>query len=88
MIERPDGERIAVLETRIAAHQAQIDRLVALEVTMAKWAAAQEERNEIQRQRHDEEREDRWQVWLRWAVTPGLPLAAMILWAWKAINGE
>ena len=88
MSDRPDGERIAVLETQVAAQQLQIDRLIALEVTMAKWAEAQEVRNAIQRQMHDEEREDRWQVWLRWAVTPGLPLAAMMLWAWKALNGE
>ena len=90
---RPDNERIAVLEAQQEAMKAQIDRLVALEITFAKWAAAQEHRNALREREHSEGREDirdLW-AWFRWGVDRAIPLVALLLAAYVIVylgNGD
>ena len=92
-VSRTDLERIAVLEAKQEATDAQIARLVALEVTFARWAAAQEERNALKEREHLEGREDTrdlW-AWVRWSVDRAIPLIALLLAAYVIVylgNGD
>ena len=92
-VNRPEGERIAVLEAQQSAMQAQIDRLIALEITFAKWAAAQEHKNALREREHLEGREDLrdlW-AWVRWSVDRAIPLIALLLAAYVIVylgNGD
>ena len=88
------NERVKAIETMLDYHSrmhenhtALLERIVAMEMRMAEWTAAQEERNRLQRERHIENREDRWQVWVRWAINPGIPLA-VILTLFAKMMGE
>ena len=86
-VSKPDGERIAVLEAQQEAMKAQLDRLVALEITFAKWAAAQEHRNALREREHLEGREnirDLW-AWVRWGVDRAIPLIALLLAAYVIV---
>ena len=86
-VSKPDGERIAVLEAQQEAMKAQLERLVSLEITFAKWAAAQEHRNALREREHMEGREnlrDLW-AWVRWSVDRALPLMAILLAAYVIV---
>ena len=92
-VSKPEGERIAVLEAQQSAMQAQIDRLIALEITFAKWAAAQEHKNALREREHMEGREDQrdlW-AWVRWGLDRSIPLIALLLSAYVIVylrNGD
>jgi hypothetical protein len=61
--------------------------LVDLQAQMVNFVAAQEERNRLQIHAEQERHDDRWQVWIRWAITPGIPIAVLVLPAWREMSG-
>ena len=90
-----DEGRIARLEAmmehhreQIAHHKEEIQCLREIQQQLEKYIAVQEAMNERLTQQHVEAREDRWQVWLRWSITPGLPIAAILGLAWKVFIGD
>jgi len=35
---------------------------------------------------HEEERQERWQIWVRWLFNPGLPVVAILALLWRMLT--
>lgn len=94
---KPIGERLSAVENELQHHRDEISQLRQIAQTMQKYVAAQEERNELRREQlrcrlateaEDRKRKhaDRWQVWARWLINPGIPVSAVLYFAWSALK--
>ena len=86
-VSKPEVERLAVLETKVEMLEKVVERLVAVEIQMARLADAQEIRNRMREREHMEGREnlrDLW-AWVRWSVDRAIPLIALLLAAYVIV---
>jgi hypothetical protein len=81
------AERLARLETIAQQQSEEIHKLTEISEEMVKFVAAQQALNVQAKRAHDDQREDRWQVWLRWAGQPGISIAAIVALLWKVMSG-
>jgi hypothetical protein len=80
------AERLRALEVLAEHHAKEISELRKLNSEMVKFVAVQTALNQAAKVQHAEEYGDRWQVWLRWLISPGLPAGAIILLLWKVLT--
>jgi hypothetical protein len=74
-----DVERLRALEVQAEHMQKEIQELKRIAQEVARFAAAQEYRNKLVDDREHDRHDDRWQVWLRWLINPGIPVGAIII---------
>jgi len=86
MSETAQAERLRALEVLGEHHAKEIQELRKLNEEMVKFVAAQTALNAQAKRAHDEEYGDRWQVWVRWLISPGLPAGAIILLLWRVLT--
>lgn len=86
MTQETQGERIRALEVVSDAHQREIEELRKLNEEMVRFVAVQTALNQRAQVVHMEEREERWQVWIRWLFNPGLPVFAIIALLWRMLS--
>jgi len=86
MTDTEKAERLRALEVLAEHHAKEIQELRKLNEEMVKFVAAQTALNAQERRKHDDEHDDRWQVWLRWIISPGLPAGAIILLLWRVMT--
>ena len=81
-----EKERIAKLEAGHEYHEKEIRMLRDIVRKTDNYLAGQQALNERLARQHDEQREDRWQVWLRWMINPGVPVGAVLIVLWKLLT--
>ena len=80
------AERLAKLETIASQQAGEIQKLTKISEEMVKFVAVQTALNQRAKVTHEEERQERWQIWVRWLFNPGLPVVAILALLWRMLT--